>query len=341
MMNYCFKIILICSAISAQIENVQTITKTGTTVAQFLKIGIDARGSAMGGAVVGQSGNLSSVYWNPAGLVRHNGVGAQFGSHDWLAAMKFQYAVSGIELKGKGVLGLWIVNLSSPEDLVRTVAEPEGTGEKFVANDLSAAITYAKMLTDNFALGGSVKYIQLNIWHTTARTVAVDLGALFTTPFKGIRLGASISNYGGKMKMDGRDQKIGVDPDPVNQGNVEFVNAYYETEYFPIPLFFRVGFSGEIINSDKLKLMYGLDALHPNDNSEYVNLGVEATFNNFVSLRAGYPSLFKDDSIEGPTFGAGLNYRVWRTSTILKIDYSIADFGPLGSVERLSVGFNI
>ena len=104
MMKYCFKIILICSAISAQIENVQTITKTGTTVAQFLKIGIDARGSAMGGAVVGQSGNLSSVYWNPAGLVRHNGVGAQFGSHDWLAAMKFQYAVSGIELKGKGVL---------------------------------------------------------------------------------------------------------------------------------------------------------------------------------------------------------------------------------------------
>jgi hypothetical protein len=86
--------------------------------------------------------------------------------------------------------------------------------------------------------------------------------------------------------------------------------------------------------------MSGLDALHPNDNSEYVNLGVEATLNNFVSLRAGYPSLFKDDSIEGPTFGAGLNYRIWRTSTILKIDYSIADFGPLGSVERLSVGFN-
>ena len=339
-MRYFFKAILLLSAILAQIKNDQTITKTGTTVAQFLKISIDSRGSAMGSAVVSQSGNLSSVYWNPAGLAQHSGAGVEFGSHDWLATMKFQYAITGIELKGKGVLGLWIVNLSTPEDLVRTVAEPEGTGEKFTASDLSAAITYAKMLTDNFALGGSVKYIQMNIWHTTSRTVALDFGTLFTTPFKGIRLGASISNYGGKMKMSGRDQKISVDPDLLNQGNVEFVNANYETEYFPIPLFFRVGLSGEFVNSKTFKLTYGLDALHPNDNSEYVNMGTELSFKNLVFLRAGYPSLFKNDSIEGPTFGAGLNYRILRTSTILKIDYSVADFGPLGNVQRLSLGFN-
>ena len=67
---------------------------------------------------------------------------------------------------------------------------------------------------------------------------------------------------------------------------------------------------------------------------------MEAVFNNLVSIRAGYPSLFKEESIEGPTFGAGLNYRIWRTATILKLDYSISDFGPLGSVERLSIGFN-
>ena len=340
MMKHFFIILLFSSIISSQIKNDQTITKTGTTVAQFLKIGIDSRGSAMGSALAGQSGNLSSVYWNPAGLAGHLGTGVEFGSHDWLAAMKFQYVISGIELKGRGVLGLWIVTLSTPEDLVRTVAQPEGTGEKFSANDLSAAITYAKMLTDNFGLGGSVKYIQLNIWHSTAHTVAIDFGTLFTTPFKGLRLGASISNYGGKMKMSGRDQKISIDPDPANEGNVEFVNANYETEYFPVPLFFRVGVSGEIINLESLKLTYGLDALHPNDNSEYVNLGIEFAFKNSVFLRAGYPSLFKDNSIEGPTFGFGINYNVWRTSTTLKVDYSIADFSYFGNIQRLSIGFN-
>ena len=69
-------------------------------------------------------------------------------------------------------------------------------------------------------------------------------------------------------------------------------------------------------------------------------MGMEAVFNNLVSVRTGIPSLFKEESIEGPTFGVGLDYRIWRTATILKLDYSISDFGPLGSVERLSIGFN-
>ena len=334
------QITLISTVLFAQYENDQIITKSGTTVAQFLKIGVDARSTAMGNAGVGLTSNLSSMFWNPAGLATLNGVGVQFGNHDWLASMKHQYIFTGISLPGAGVLGFGVISLSSPEDLVRTVVKPEGTGEKFSTNDLAVNLSYAQSLTDKFSLGGSIKYIQQNIWHATAHTFAADIGALFTTPFNGIRLGASISNYGGKMKLEGRDQKISVDPDPVNQGNVEFINANLETESFPIPLYFRVGLSGELINSSNLKLTYGIDALHPNDNSEYLNLGMEAVFSDLVSVRAGYPSLFKEESIEGPTFGAGLNYRIWQTATMIKIDYSVADYGPLGAVKRLSIGFN-
>ena len=339
-MKIFLQVTLISTVLFAQYENEQIITKSGTTVAQFLKIGVDARSTAMGNAGVGLTSNLSSMFWNPAGLATLNGVGVQFGNHDWLASMKHQYIFTGISLPGAGVLGFGVISLSSPEDLVRTVVKPEGTGEKFSTNDLAVNLSYAQSLTDKFSLGGSIKYIQQNIWHATAHTFAADIGALFTTPFNGIRLGASISNYGGKMKLEGRDQKISVDPDPVNQGNVEFINANLETESFPIPLYFRVGLSGELINSSNLKLTYGIDALHPNDNSEYLNLGMEAVFSDLVSVRAGYPSLFKEESIEGPTFGAGLNYRIWQTATMIKIDYSVADYGPLGAVKRLSIGFN-
>ncbi len=339
-MKIFLQVTLISTVLFAQYENEQIITKSGTTVAQFLKIGVDARSTAMGNAGVGLTSNLSSMFWNPAGLATLNGVGVQFGNHDWLASMKHQYIFTGISLPGAGVLGFGVISLSSPEDLVRTVVKPEGTGEKFSTNDLAVNLSYAQSLTDKFSLGGSIKYIQQNIWHATAHTFATDIGALFTTPFNGIRLGASISNYGGKMKLEGRDQKISVDPDPVNQGNVEFINANLETESFPIPLYFRVGLSGELINSSNLKLTYGIDALHPNDNSEYLNLGMEAVFSDLVSVRAGYPSLFKEESIAGPTFGAGLNYRIWQTATMIKIDYSVADYGPLGAVKRLSIGFN-
>ena len=46
-------ITFISTILLGQYENNQIITKSGTTVAQFLKIGVDARTTAMGNAGVG------------------------------------------------------------------------------------------------------------------------------------------------------------------------------------------------------------------------------------------------------------------------------------------------
>ena len=89
-----------------------------------------------------------------------------------------------------------------------------------------------------------------------------------------------------------------------------------------------------------MTLTYGIDAIHPNDNSEYVNLGLEFNYNDKFFLRGGAPSLFKDDRIEGLSFGVGLNYPINRMSTLLSIDYSLSNFGPLNEVQRLNLSFN-
>ena len=44
-----------------------TITKVGTTSAQFLKLGVGARAIALGGSFVAEASDLSALYWNPAG----------------------------------------------------------------------------------------------------------------------------------------------------------------------------------------------------------------------------------------------------------------------------------
>lgn len=322
----------------AQLENEQIITKTGTAAAQFLKIGVDPRGTAMGNAYVAMNGDVSSVFWNPAGLANVKGIETVFVNSGWLAGMDFNFIGLAMDIRKVGVIGFTLTSLSTPEDKVRTVWDPEGTGELWDASDLAVNLSFARQLTDRFSIGGNVKYIQQKIWHATASTMAADLGALFVTPFFGTRLGASLTNYGGSLMMTGRDQKISVDPDPNNDGNVEFVNAMYETDDFPLPLMFRVGISGEILRNDNIRLSYGLDAMHPNDNTEAVNVGGEFAFKETFFIRSGYANLFRDNAEEGLSLGAGLHYRLWGSPTILKIDYSYVDFGRLSGVHRVAIG---
>ena len=331
--------ILAVNILTAQLEIDQNISKRGTTAAQFLKISTGGRGIAMGNANVAICSDLTSSYWNPAGLARMENIQVYFENNEWLAGTDYNFGAVGFSVPMVGVFSLSLTMLSTPDDMVRTVENPKGTGEKFNAQDLAIGLTVARSLTDRLALGATVKTIRQRIWHSSGQTMATDIGVQYKTPIRDIMLGASISNFGNDMALSGRDMNISVDPDPANQGNVEFVNAEYQTDAFPLPLFFRVGIGGHLINTPFLQALFAIDAVHPNDNYEYVNLGIEAAFNNMVYLRAGYPSLFKDDAIEGATFGAGLNYRVFRTSTFLKLEYSTADFGPLGMLQRLSVGY--
>ena len=334
-----FSIIIISSTLLfAQLDNSATITKTGTTAAQFLKIGVDARASAMGNAFTAMKGDISSMYWNPAGLTSIGRMETMFMNSSWLAGIQFTHAAFAINLNAAGVIGFSMTSLSVPEDMVRTVEKPNGTGEYFDAGDLAMNFTYARKLTDQFSIGGNIKYIRQNIWHASASSVAADLGALFITPFNGIRLGASLSNYGSEMQMSGRDQKFSVDPDPNNGGNVEFVNAMYETDKFPLPLLFRVGLSGEIIETEKMRLSFAVDALHPNDNVEWVNAGLEYAMAETFFIRSGLTTLFREDSEEGLTFGGGVHYRIGESATQIKIDYSYSAFGRLKNVQRLSLG---
>ena len=87
-------------------------------------------------------------------------------------------------------------------------------------------------------------------------------------------------------------------------------------------------------------LLFAFDAVHPNDNYEYINIGVETNINNMFSLRAGYPGIGKKDAIEGLSFGIGVKYPIMNSSNNLTVDYTSADFGPLGIVQRVSLGFN-
>ncbi len=305
-----------------------TLTKVGTGAASFLKLGVGARAVGLGGAYVALANDLSSLYWNPAGLAGLQGSAVQLSHTQYLADVDYNFAAFGVNLGTSGTVAASITALNSGTMDVRTARRPEGTGEEFSVTNLALQLSYGRMLTDRFSIGGSAKYIREQIWHSSASALAVDIGTLFTLPYERLKLGASFSNFGPKMQMDGRDLVFSQDPVPDEEGNVGIVNAEYLMEKSSLPLLFRVGLSWSALESANNRLTLLTDAAHPNDNSEYMNFGAEYSFRDLIDLRAGYRHLFETDSEQGLTFGAGLNLRIDR-SVRARIDYAYADFGRL------------
>ncbi|NQT24131.1 PorV/PorQ family protein [candidate division KSB1 bacterium] len=319
----------------------QKVSKVGTTAAGFLSIDVGARAVAMGSAFVTISDDAAGMYWNPAGLARIQSAQAMFSHTAWLVDVAFNYAAVVVPLPGIGVIGASATFLSMDDMERTTINNPMGTGEYFSAGSYCFALSYSRSLTDRFSIGGNVKYVREQIYHSNATGVAFDIGTLFETQFNGLMIGMAISNYGTKMQMSGRDMLTQSDIDPSLHGNNENINAFLQTGEYDIPLTFRVGIGMDVLKgAGNSNLILAVDALHPNDDVESLNIGGEYTFNGMFSLRGGYKSLFARDSEEGMTLGGGIRYRVMGF-TELRLDYAYQDFGIMNNVQKftLNLGF--
>jgi hypothetical protein len=180
------------------------------------------------------------------------------------------------------------------------------------------------------------------LWHSKASGVSLDLGILYTTIFKNLKLGMSVSNFGSGMKMSGRDLLVQHDIDPNAAGNNETINADFTTDEFPLPILFRVGMSTNLTRDffglENHDLIIAMDAIHPNDNREYMNIGGEYLFHRFVALRAGYRQLFLDEKEGGFSFGFGLHFNIRQFE--LNLDYAALDFGRFDYLNKFSFIFS-
>lgn len=312
-------------------------TKVGSTAAPFLNIAVGPRAISMGSAFVATANDVTSLYYNPAGAAKMEHSGAFFSHSRWFADITYNWAGAVLNLADMGALGLSVTYLNYGEMEVTTMVEPDGTGEMFTPYDLSFALSYSYNLTDRFSVGGSVKYISQQIYHTSSSAAAVDLGVLFTSDIYGLRIGAAIQNFGTEMKLDGKDLYVQHDIDNSIYGNNEQILATLNTDSYPLPLVFRIGIAMDVLNLENHRFTVGVDALHPNDNAESLNLGAEYTFNNLISFRGGYKSLFLDNSEEGLTLGVGLSHD-FAPGLGIFVDYAYQDFGKLDYTQHFSLG---
>lgn len=339
--NIVLKIALVlafCFVSTLDAQLFRSTSKVGTTAAQFLKIGAGARAIGMGGAYAALGDDIYSIYWNPAGIARSNSNSeVAFNHAEWLADMTYDFAAGSFKLGDVGVLSASFTMLNTPEDKVRTLTNPEGDGRMWDASSIAISLGYAKNLTDRFAIGFNAKFIREEVWNSSATGVALDVGTVYRTPFNDLLIGAAISNFGTPMTLSGRDVQFNDDPNDNLDTGPNNIPADYRTDNFDLPLTFRLGLAMDLHNSRYFRVSAAVDAIHPNDNSEYVNSGLELAYDEMFFVRAGYKSLFKDNSEEGLTLGAGIKYH-FANNLGVYLNYGYADYGRLKKVQFVDLG---
>ena len=328
--------------------------RVGTTAANFLEVGIGGSASAMGDAYVAVANDITSIYWNPAGLGFMKKSEAAFSHQPWIADIGMEFAAVGLVLPTIGTVAFGLTYMGFGDMPVTSMDYTEGTGEQFTASDFAFSVAYSRRLATWFSFGAAGKMISSKIWHCTGSAMAVDLGVLINSSFfsptgnkdDGMKIGMSISNYGSRLQYDGMDllQPIDVEASQIgisrNEGNYKDAKGKFELGKWELPLIFRIGVSVNPIASQHHRLTLAADALHPNNNQESVNLGAQYMFSmtglGDFYVRGGYKALFMKDSQYGPTFGAGLVMRMPGVS--IKLDYAYRSLGVLGNPGCYSFG---
>ena len=249
------KLLIMVSLIFAQ-------NNVATTSAAFLEIGPGARSLGMGSAYVSVANDASSLYWNPAGIVNVSRPEVQSFYTPWLVETQYYYNTAVVPLGPYGNLGFSFTAITMDEMVVRTVQDPEPSdyGQKFDAGNISMGIAYAKKLTDRFSFGFQTKFIQESIWQMNAQGFAVDIGTLFITK-RDLRIGMSVSNFGGKLGMEGNNTLVDIDVDENIYGNNDRIDGNLGTAKWPLPLMFRFGISREFTFASNMKCLFAVDAI--------------------------------------------------------------------------------
>ncbi|MCL2040005.1 MAG: PorV/PorQ family protein [Bacteroidetes bacterium] len=329
----------------------ESYAKVGMSGGQFLKIAHGARGNGMAGAVSALTDDLSSIFWNPAGIADIPSLSAEFDYTQWFAGLNHNFGAVGLPFGDGYSLALHFTSLSTPEMERTTIERPEGLNSYFTASDVAVGLTFAGYLTDQFSFGVTGRYLNNTLGNASASGFAFDVGTKYRTGIQGIVLGVSLHGLTTELTYEGNEfnktLKI-YDAGWQAPSDLKMVPSP-----FNIPLLFRANVAFDIIgqhrmgrydnvlksegshnyNKQEHTLVGAIDFTTTSDSPEQFALGLEYVWNELIAVRAGYRI---GNDIQGFSAGIGINYFSGFFNG--RIDYSISPLAyNLGLANRISV----
>lgn len=319
------KVLIIFSLllVSINISNAQTVI--GKYAGEFMAIGVGGRPLGMGGAYVSVANDVTSGYYNPAGLAFLNYPQISL-MHDerYGNLVNYDYAAVAIPFDKDMSFGLSIMRLGVDgiPDTRRALYDANGDGvldikddrldynaiSYFSNQDWAFYFTFAKRHSENFYYGANVKFIRRNIGEYNATGIGFDVGAWYS-PIERLSLGANLQDITTTLVAwnTGRNELVS----PTAKIGASYRLNFLGGTILPA-LDFDVRFEGRKFASN----------FHVGPVSFDMHAGLEYNFKNIFAIRAGY------NDVKQFTIGAGVKLPK------LNIDYSFARFN-MSDIDRL------
>lgn len=306
-----------------------------TTAVPFLVITPDSRAAGMGDVGVATSADANSSYWNAGKLARiDKGYGVTLSYTPWLAKiindMRLMY-LSGFYRIDRNQ----VVSSSLKYFDMGAIEFRDGSNVslgRYNPKEWAFDVTYSRLLTENFSLGGSLRYIRSNLTGANpnfpdarpGQSVAVDLGAFYTKQLTkrngSLSFGGTITNLGSKMTYTDAAHKDFI---PTNLR----LGGAYKTQLDPDnSLTFAIDLNKLMVpspqpnNSNQTKpLLSGVFGSFSDARGGFaeemreitVSGGFEYWFRDFFAARAGYFYEAKDKgNRKYLTLGMGMRYEL-------------------------------
>ena len=303
-----------CSA--AELISLYGGERAGTSGGQFLRIPAGARSIAMGGGMSAAVEGGDAPFWNPAGMITVKTKNRIFVSHTEYAADIDVDHIAYTRKNGPWRYAIFGGVLRSGEIVRTDELHPTGQGFTFDANMFMAGVSIGRQLTDRFILAASGKFLQENLDEYRNQGIFLDLGALYYVGYKTARIGFTIQNFGGDLKLDDH-------PDDETVG---------EWQTFGAPTVATFGAAYDFGSSERLKLTTLMEFRHPSDEDESIIVGGELALLHRIFLRGGY----KTNVVNGG-LSAGFGLHLGRDEFVFRAAYAYDDRGPFGGLHTISL----
>lgn len=319
--------VLIFTQLSAQVLPQFGEERVGISTAAALKFLGSARSAALVGAALAVP-DAAASWLNPALAAEQKGTYAvALVSQRFMAELWYHAACVGYRLAEPATLVLSAATLSVPPIEETTELRPYGTGRHFRFGHWNVGVTYAHRLTEQFAAGITLRYVQERWAEATLRGLVWDAGTLYWTGIGSLRLAVAISHFGFPLRAVGTVPTIRLPASAVQQRQ--------DFQSFAPPTLFRIGAAAEVLQTEAQRWTWAVAVEHPSDEAESYAVASEygirfsAAFPAELSFRAGIRANAPE------WWAAGVGVALPLTTVVLRIDYALSAREPVGLVWRL------